>query len=732
MNTHGVQCCLLSYIHSLSSPITLHIDGCCLSHFNEAYPNIAISGTVHVKLCKVVGCTRNSRGDGNKYQGCCCLHYNESLRGIVHEIKEKNERVQRPKKNIGAHEKFVGTAAILRQDFISSISRSPEDGCDIMHSKAPRETDIAAVMDSEPAKTKKRLHLEDAEIPSDGIQEKAQEKLNAKKSRGTASTCSKEDDNIDEDANPVDVDVSKEDDIAVDDDGNDDASAGPKRKKTRIKISVGQAEAEEGEQERPSRSKKEKKVAGKAQKSNAKPAPAAKKQALSLRIKKKEKDLDPISKKILKIVKTAEKYLDDAKKQDQVCEALRKYANDLDTAAKVIDLGGLEVIAVAMRMHQEVPMVQAEAIGTIADLVWIDAEHGERVAEYGLIDLIASAMERHGTHPKINKLGCGFFRTCSYERGNADLTKKDGISAVITSMKRNPRKSDVLKEGSAFLQNMLVLYPELARTIIKRQGGESEDDGIVPILVNALKNNNKDAKLHEAVCGVLANVALVGTGKSAVSKAGAIPELMKVLKNAAFINGEVGLKQRILSFLAFLAADDEANVEVMLQSDDGLKDTLSIIKQHPKDPLLLVAAFDFLKVVAGQNQDVAADIVRGGVVKFVVSAMDKQASFDQLQIAACALLAVVKHEGSKTSIAAAKRVIDAIEYHEDDPNVLEEACHALYNLAASESARNVLPLLKTKNVRESLTKVKEDHPEECAEIVDELFKIASLRSSRRS
>ena len=713
--------CLLAHIHFLLSPISV-LDGCCLSHFNEAYPNIAISGTVGVKLCKVVGCTRNSRGDGNKYQGHCCLHYNESLRGIVHEIKEKNERVQRPKK-LGARNKIVETAGILRQDIFSSISRSPEDGCDIMHSKASRETDNAAVLGSEQAKTKKRPHLEDAEITSDDIQEKS----NAKKSRGTASTGSKEDDNVD----PIDVDVSKEDDIAVEDDGNDDVSAGPKRKKTRIKISVGQAEAKEEEQERPSRSEKEKKVARKAQKSNAKPAPATKKQALSLRIKK-GKDLDPISKKILKIIKTAEKYPDDAKKQDQVCEALRKYASDLDTAAKVIDLGGLEVIAAAMRTHQEVPIVQAEAIGTIADLVWIDAEHGERVAEYGLIDLIASAMERHGTHPKINKLGCGFFRTCSYERGNADLAKKDGISAVITSMKRNPRKSDVLKEGSAFLQNMLVLYPELARTIIKRQRGESEDDGIVPILVNALKNNNKDAKLHEAVCGVLANVALVGTGKSAVVKAGAIPELMKVLKNAAFINGEVGLKQRILSFLSLLAADDETNVGVMLQSDDGLKDTLSIIKQHPKDPLLLVAAFDFLKVVAGQNQDVAADIVRGGAVKLIVSAMDKQASFDQMQIAACALLAVVEHDGSKTSIAAAKRVIDAIEYHDDDPNVLEEACHALYNLAASASARNVVPFLKTKNVRESLTKVKEDHPEECAEIVDELFKIASLRSSRRS
>lgn len=681
-------------------------DGYCLSHFNEAYPNVAIMGSVTVKLCKVLGCKKNSRGSGNKYNGMCCNHHNESLRGIVHELKDTNERVQRLM-NTGINKK-VGMEPT--KIFGQGVGKPFMDESELA-SKASVSTrmDVSIGEVSSTEKIKKRQR-EDAGVPGD---EDDREMPHARKMRNTKKA---------KEHNLAHMNLQNEDD--------EDASIGPKSKKTRIQISVGQTKAGEKE-EQSSRSRKGRARPQKAKESNATKSPPPTKKVPPVD-KREEKDLDPTSKKILKIIRTAGKHPGDAKKQDQTCEALRKYANDLDTAAKVIELGGLVVIAAAMKAHEGVPMVQAEAIGTIADLVWINAEHGETVAELGFVDLIASAMDRHDTHPKINKLGCGFFRTCSYERTNADIVKKVGVTAVTNSMKRNPRKCDVLKEGSAFLQNMLVIYPGLARTVIKRQRGESEDDGVVPILVNALKNNDKDANLHEAACGVLSNVALIASGKSAIIKAGSIPVLMRVLKNAATISGDIGLKRTLFLFLTLLATDDEANVESMLSSlrDGFLEDTVSIIKQHPRDSLLLVAAFGFLKATAEHNNQLADDIVRSGVVKLVVSAMDKQAKFDQIQIASCALLAVIKHDGSKSSMSAAKRIINAIEDHEDDPTVLEEACHALYNLAGCASI--VMPLIKAKTVREMLSKVKHDHPEECGEIVDEILKISSLKSSRRT
>jgi len=636
----------------------------------------------------------------------CCLHHNESVRGIVHQIKETNEPVLRPKK-IGVGKKFVEPTKVGGQG-ISSMGESG-DVC----SKASPDVGRGATVKDESMRPLNKHQREDPEAPGDDA-----EKPEAKKIRGGM-----EYDKVHEEIDPIRITAQNEDD--------DDASVEPKPKKMRINISVGHPKAGE-EVEKSSRSENGEKRPQKGPGSSAKSAPPTKK--LPPLGKRNKQELDPVSKKILKAIKTAEKYPDDAKKQDQVCEALRKHANDLDTAATVVELGGLEVIAAAMKKHDNVAMVQAEAIGTVADLVWIDSEHGKRVAELGFMDLIASAMERHGSHPKINKLGCGFFRTCSYDKVNADLAKEVGTEAVTNSMKRNPRKCDVLKEGSAFLQNMLVVYPDLTRTVIRQKRGESEEDGIVPILVNALKNNSTDAKLHDAVCGVLANVALIGTGKSAIIKAGAIPILLRVLKNAATIDGEIGLKRTLLSFLTLVATDDDSNVEAMVPSADGdgsgLEDTISIIKQHSKDSLLLVAAFGFLKAIAEHSEQVADGIVRSGAVKLVVLAMDKQAGFDQIQTASCALLAVVKHDGSKTSVSAAKRVIGAMQSHEDDPSLLEEACHALHNLAACAS--NVLLFIKTKDVREILAKIKEHHPEECGEVVDELFKLSSLRSVRRS
>ena len=689
-------------------------DGFCLSHFNETYPNVAIMGSMTVKLCKVLGCSRNSRGSGNKYNGMCCHHHNESLRGVVHEIKETNERVPRPKKvgkPISAKINLEPTESVGQGTGKSSLGGSE------MISEASEEISGDDIINKET--TAEPMKKRQLELPKDLGDDTPQGEPQAKKKRG-GKVEEEEEEEEDGNHDPTHVNMQSEDD--------GDLCVEPKPKKARITISVGQEEKEKSSS--LSRNGKTKPEKAKKPNTNATPAPPNKKRA-SLD-KRNEKDLDPTSKKILKIIRTAEKYPGDAKKQDQVCEALRKHANDLDAASKMIKLGGLDIIAAAMKMHEGVPMVQAEAIGTIADLVWIDAEHGGRVAELGFIDLIASAMELHGTHPKINKLGCGFFRTCSYDKVNADRVKKIGMVAVTAAMKRNPRKCDVLKEGSVFLQNMLVVYPDLARAVIKRQRGEVEDNGIVPILVDALKNNGKDAKLHEAVCGVLSNVALIESGKSAIIKAGVIPVLMRVLKNASVISGEIALKRTLLSFLTLLATDDKANIQTMLPDlrDGGLEDTLSIIKQHPKDSPLLVAAFEFLKAITEHNEEIADEIARSGAVKLIVSAMQKHAGFDQIQIASCALLSVVKHDGSKSSTSAAKRVIDAIETHEDDPSVLEEACHALYNLATCAS--NVVPLIKSKDVRETLTKIKEGHPEEIGEIVDEVLRISSLRSARRT
>ena len=435
---------------------------------------------------------------------------------------------------------------------------------------------------------------------------------------------------------------------------------------------------------------------------------------------------DLISKQIKKIIRSAANNPDDAKKQDLACEGLRKYARDPDSAAKVFQLGGLDTIVRAMKAHPDKALVQAEAIGTLADLVWVDsANNGKKVIDEGCVDLVSSAMERLGTHPIVNKLGCGFFRTFSYDADIAKQVQDSGTAAVVASMKRNPRKIEVLREGCAFLQNMTVMTPDLARTILKRKRGESEESTIVPTLVQAMENNPKYTKLQEAVCGVLSNVALTDKGAFAVARAGAIPALMPLISSQD--NG-VELKQSALSVLKHLAMNDDGNREAITGAG-GVNPVIEAMKKHPEDVVLIIVACGLLKALAEHDKSNAIEITNRGTVRLIIAAMDKHSEFDHLQAAACGLLAAVKHEdGSKITVVAAKRVLWAMENYDDVSLVQSEGCHALYNLA---TCTNVLPLLKTRDVRQVLVAAKDKYPDECEAVVDELLGIASLRSSRR-
>lgn len=243
-------------------------DGYCLSHFNEAYPNVAVMGCITVKLCKVLGCNRNSRGSGNKYQGMCCNHHNESLRGIVHELKESNERVQRPK-NTGIDKKVgVEPTKIIGQ----SADQSSENESELA-SKASVSTRVDASTGQVNVTEKiKKRQREDAEVPGD---EDDREMPPARKKRNIKKP---------EEHNLAHVNLQNEDD--------EDASIDPMSKMMKIQISIGQTkpdQAKEKEEQSPrSRKGRARPRPQKTKESNAtKSPPPTKKVPLWIRRKKR-------------------------------------------------------------------------------------------------------------------------------------------------------------------------------------------------------------------------------------------------------------------------------------------------------------------------------------------------------------------------------------------------------------------------------------------------------------
>ena len=158
--------------------------------------------------------------------------------------------------------------------------------------------------------------------------------------------------------------------------------------------------------------------------------------------------LDQDSAKVRTIIRTAFRDPHDSKVQDKACENLRKFTTSKANIAKIILAGGVEMIAEAMKNHPDKTIVQAEACATIAGIAWVDPSVATKLSHMGVISLIVSCMDRLQNHAKLQQMGCGAFRALSYLDTNVGLIiNAGGLSAVLDSMNRNPRKLLVQREG---------------------------------------------------------------------------------------------------------------------------------------------------------------------------------------------------------------------------------------------------------------------------------------------
>lgn len=157
---------------------------------------------------------------------------------------------------------------------------------------------------------------------------------------------------------------------------------------------------------------------------------------------------DVMTKKIAKIVSKARSRIGDAKVQGACIIALRSYVDGNDSTTAVLRAGGLDVLFSAMSYHLMLPNVQVESIKTMTEIVWYCQSLGTELVERGCLGLTISAMDCHGTHSEVQKMGCELFRALSYdlECCNA-MFKSNVVAAVVASMARNPKEMDTLTEG---------------------------------------------------------------------------------------------------------------------------------------------------------------------------------------------------------------------------------------------------------------------------------------------
>lgn len=170
--------------------------------------------------------------------------------------------------------------------------------------------------------------------------------------------------------------------------------------------------------------------------------------SMALAKRKPLKVKDTTAKKIERIITNALASISDAKLQDTSCATLRKFVGDKDSTTAVVHLGGVGMLSRAMSNHVDNSAIQVEAVGTLAEIAWVNPSFGWEAVDEGCLQLVLATMDHYGTEADVQLVSCEFFRALSYdERCCRAMFASNAVTAVVQSMRRNSNEVGVLTEG---------------------------------------------------------------------------------------------------------------------------------------------------------------------------------------------------------------------------------------------------------------------------------------------
>ena len=406
---------------------------------------------------------------------------------------------------------------------------------------------------------------------------------------------------------------------------------------------------------------------------------------------------DSVGDKIRLIILRALKQSRDFKAQDKACEHLRAQATSPANVNKIIELKGLTMVAHATCEHYEKSIVQAEACALLAEMIWVSPASARNIIDDGFLKIVIESMKRHQKHLKVQQMSVGLMRALSYDFANHDaILSVDGVNQVIESMKRNPKKLDVMREGCYFLQNILcnpAIGPDTVELVTSKK--------VVAITVDAMQGS-RDNEFNGAACGVLANLAIDdGARNHIASIEGTIPALLGVLgwgvetdicrydtRAAIFPFFSVILanyrllhlvtNRSALNAMALLSTNN-ATIKESIVKNGGIQTTLDFLTP-PNEEVLVDSGLRLLNELAKDNHQNLAALQSAGLKELITAEMDKNAESPQI-VSSC--FGMLRHVHPKDSLEA-KRIavmaLDALKRHPTDVNVQLEGSQALLHL----------------------------------------------------
>ena len=404
-----------------------------------------------------------------------------------------------------------------------------------------------------------------------------------------------------------------------------------------------------------------------------------------LRPLKKALKNDTVGNQIRLIIITALRNLDNYKLQTSACEQLRYLVTSIKTCSTIVKLGGLKMIHISVNQHPRKTAFIAEAINLLLDMIAVNPSVVTSIVQEGLLDLIIESMYSNAHNSRVQQASLGIFLALSYDfTKHSDIQNVKGVEGVIESMKRNPKKFDIMKDVCLVLQNFLSNEERRQETIEL-----ITSLNVMPVIIDGMYSN-KDMGFLIAACGLLANLAMDEDAKMIISDYSMSMKTLLAVLECANIDTEVAMST--LTILRLLLTDNQENKRKIAESA-GMKTVIAFLTT-PREVILAESGLELLAEMINNNADNSEQLKVCGGIQFVTSLMKGKPRSSSLQAVGCKILCSFTtraHPSYGVSAhpiqveeaeEALKLVLSVMKSHRNNNSVQLESSRALFHFCS--------------------------------------------------
>lgn len=258
---------------------------------------------------------------------------------------------------------------------------------------------------------------------------------------------------------------------------------------------------------------------------------------------------------------------------------------------------------------------------------------------------------------------------------------------------------------------MIVVTFDTVDILLKTKQGEQS---IIFVLVDAIRENQRNIEFVSAACDVLCNMSLNKKGISKIIRSNCAPILHELIKTTEDSSSIVQSSMVLLYSIAY----SSTSALKKLAKADCTSCIIETLNSSSKDPELYVASFGLLGLLAGVDSDARVKVSNPDMISMAFNAIRDHNNLE-LELEALTLLNSIEISTDKQhSMKIAKAVLESMETFQDEVNILTMGCNILHSIMrAQPESRALNSLLRSNSSRNILSAV----PDSLRATVDELL-----------